>query len=115
MDYARLKSSADRMIGNAAQGTIEIGATVSVDGVTPLDAPTVTTTWTEYNGVARGVSLKYVDGETILSTDLQLIIEADTTASVGGFVRIDGNIRNIIRIDNIPAAGTVVAKRVFVR
>lgn len=115
MDYSRLKSSADRMIGNAAQGTIEIGTTASVAGATPLDAPTVTTTWEEVNGVARGVSFKYVDNQTILATDLMAILDADAGATVGGLVRIDGAVRNVVRVDNIPAAGLTVAKRVFIR
>lgn len=115
MDYARLKASADRMIANAEQGTIEIGTTASVDGVTPLDAPTVTTTWEEVNGVARGVSFKYVDNQTILATDLMVILEADADADVGKMARIDGVVRNIVRVDNIPAAGFTVAKRVFIR
>lgn len=115
MDYARLKSSADRMIVNAKQGTIEIGASVSVAGATPLAPPTVTTTWASYDGVARGVSAKYVDGQTILATDLMVILEADATPAVGKLMRIDGVIRNIVRVDNIPAAGLTVAKRVFIR
>lgn len=115
MDYAALKLGADGMIQNAKQGTIEIGTSVSVAGATPLSAPTVTTTWEEFNGVARGVSAKYVDGQTILATDLMAILEADATPAVGKLIRLDGSIRNIIRVDNIPAIGTVVAKRVFIR
>ena len=115
MDYTRIKATADRLIGNASQGTLEHGITVTTPGATPLDAPTQTTQWETYHGVARGASLKYVDGSTILATDLQLLLEGDTPVLVGHRVRIDSIVRNVIRIDNIPAAGIVAAKRVFVR
>lgn len=115
MDYARLRTVADRLLDNASQGTVEIGATVSTPGATAIDPPSVVTTWTAYDAVARGVSFKYVDGQTILATDLMAIIQADAPAEVGGLARVDGVARNIVRVDNIPAAGTVVAKRVFLR
>ena len=54
-------------------------------------------------------------GQLFLATDLQLLLEADTPVLVGHRIRIDGTVRNVIRIDNIPAAGIVAAKRVFVR
>lgn len=113
--YDDMRLTADSLLSDFKQGTIEIGTTVSVAGVTPLAAPTITTTWTEYNGVARGVSSKYVDNLTILTTDLMITMQADATPQVGGLCRLDGSIRNIIRVDNIPGAGTVVAKRVFIR
>lgn len=115
MDYTRIKATADRLISNVSQGTLEHGVTVTTPGTTHLDAPTQTTQWETYNGVARGASLKYVDGSTILATDLQLLLEADTPVLVGHRIRIDGAVRNVIRVDNIPAAGIVAAKRVFVR
>jgi len=115
MDYARLKTTADRLLGNASQGTVEIGAVTATAGATAIDPPTVATEWTSYNTVVRGVSSKYVDGQTILATDLMCIIQADSAPSVGGLMRVDGIVRNIVRIDNIPGAGIVVAKRVFIR
>ena len=115
MDYASIKATADRLLTNASQGTLEHGITVTTPGATPLDAPTQTTQWETYHGVVRGASLKYVDGSTILATDLQLLLEAATPVSVGHRIRIDGIVRSVIRIDNIPAAGIVAAKRVFVR
>jgi len=115
MDYARLKTTADKLLSNASQGTVEIGVTVSTPGATDIDPPTVTTTWEAYDAAVRGVSAKYVDGQTILATDLMAIIEADAGATVGGLIRLDGVARNIVRVDNIPGAGTVVARRVFIR
>lgn len=115
MDYTRIKATADRLLASANQGTLEHGVTVTVEGLDPLDPPTQTTQWETYNGVSRGASFKYVDGETILATDLQLLLQADTPVAVGHRIRIDGIIRNVVRVDNIPASGIVAAKRVFIR
>jgi hypothetical protein len=115
MDYARLKTTADNLLSGASQGTVEIGTTVSTPGATDIDAPSVATTWEAFDAVVRGVSSKYVDGKTVLATDLMAIIEADAEAEVGGLIRLDGVARNIVRVDNIPGAGTVVAQRVFIR
>jgi len=110
-----MKATADRLIGNAAQGTLEAPSTVTVAGATPLDPPTVTRTWGAFNGAVRGVSSSMVDNVTILASDLQIIAQADADAVVGDMVRIDGVSHIVVRIDNIPAAGTVCAKRIIVR
>lgn len=115
MDYASLKLKADGIIGRLSQGAFEIGAVSSANGATELDAPIVSITWQKYDAAIRGVSSQYVDGQTILTTDLMAVIEADAAPEVGGLVRLDGSIRNIIRVDNIPAIGVAVAKRVFIR
>lgn len=113
--YNDMRATADSLLSDLGQGTIEIGTTASVAGATPLDPPTVTTTWVEYNGVARGVSSQFVDNLTILATDLMAMMQADALAVVGGLIRLDGTVRNIVRVDIIPAVGTIVAKRVFIR
>lgn len=115
MDYARLKLTADKLLDGASQGTVEVGTTTATPGATATDPPTVTTTWEAFDAVVRGVSSKYVDGQTILATDQMCIIEADANVSVGKLLRVDGVARNTIRVDNIPGAGVVVAKRVFLR
>ncbi len=116
MDYTRLKSVSDGMIAKFRQGIAETGTTTVTDGATPLDAPSVVTVWGEFDATAfRGVSSRYLSDTTLLSTDLQAIIEADAPVSVGQMVKLDGVVHGIVRIDRIPANGTVVAKRIFVR
>ena len=115
MDYARLKTTADKLLDGASQGTVEIGTTSVTPGATAIDPPNVATTWEAFDAVVRGVSSKYVDGQTILATDQMSIMQADAPAAVGKLCRVDGVARNIIRVDNIPGAGVVVARRVFIR
>lgn len=116
MDYAYLKTVADGLISEFKQGTFETGTTTSVDGATEYDAPTVTTVFVEFNGAAfRGVSSQYLNDTSLVSTDLQAIVVADAPVFVGQIVRLDNEPHTVIRVDKIPAIGTVVAKRIFVR
>lgn len=116
MDYLRMQAVATRLLGGTAQGEISVISQVtSVPGATPLDRPTITRTYELTSGIARGVSSKYVDGETILATDLQLVLRHDAPVEVGDIIKIDDVSRAVVRLENIPAAGTVCAKRIFVR
>lgn len=116
MDYTRLKLSAGGMIAKFRQGSFETGATVSTAGATPLDAPTVSTNYTEFDATAfRGVSSKYLNDTSLFASDLQAITEADAPVTVGQIVRLDGSPYTVVRIDRVPANGTIVAKRIFVR
>lgn len=116
MNYLRMQAMASRLLDGAAQGEIStVDQVTSIPGVTPLDRPTITRTYELTGGVARGVSSKYVDGETILATDLQLVLRHDASVAVGDIIKIDNVSRAVVRLENIPAAGIVCAKRVFVR
>lgn len=116
MDYARLKLSADGMIAKFRQGEFETGDTTSTAGSTPLDAPTVDTVYAEFDATAfRGVSSKYLNDTSLLASDLQAITESDAPVSVGQIVRLGNSPYTVVRIDRIPANGTIVAKRIFVR
>lgn len=115
MDYTRLRGVADRLLTTHGQGTIDASETTTVAGLTPIDPPTVTTTWELTHGVARGVSQKYIDNVRILTSDLMLIVQASADVQVGHMVRIDGVEKNVLQVENIPAAGVAVCKRVIVR
>lgn len=125
MDYGKLKLVADSLIAKFKQGEASAADSASTPGATPLDPPTVSTSWLDFDATAfRGVSSKYLINRasgaddtttTLLETDLQAIVEADAPISVGQIVRLDGVSHTIVRIDNIPAIGTIVARRMFVR
>lgn len=116
MDYIAMKLMADGLIATFKQGTFETGTTTTTEGFTSYDAPTVTHAFVEFNGAAfRGVSSKYLNDTSLLATDLQAIVVADAPVTVGQVVRLDDEEHTIVRVDNIPAIGTIVAKRIFVR
>lgn len=65
-------------------------------------------------GVARGVQQKYVDGTYINASDIQCTLSVfETEPTTSGTMQIAGRTHQIIRVDRIPATGTVVAWRVF--
>jgi len=116
IDYNRLRETATRLLDDNKQGVIEyVGSETITAGATPLDMPTIVRVYALTSGVARGVSFKFVDGQTILMTDLQVLVRFDADVSVGDMLRIDGVNHVVVRADNIPAAGTPLARRLIVR
>lgn len=111
---------ASPLLAEFAQGTVTL--TRSVDTGTPIDADApwlgnvVTTTVYTLDAVVKGVSKEFVDGTTILATDLEV------TAAVFGAepapadtMAIDGQTVTIIKTMRVPAAGTIVAWKFVVR
>lgn len=113
--YSDMQSVASELLEEFKQGTVYYVAPGSKTG----DAWNTTEaagTETLISCVVSGARPQYVDGTTIHASDLQTIFNADTvTPTMSGRVKIDGTYHQIIRIDPLPAAGTVCAYRVFVR
>lgn len=112
-NYNRMASTADRLINNFAQGAVEYQVITSGPPANPWDPPVDTVTTTSIKAVVRGVSDKFVDGVTILASDLQMLTSA--VIDVGAVVVIDGVNHAIIRHDKIPAAGVTVTNRYILR
>lgn len=67
-------------------------------------------------GVARGVLKKYVNGTTIVESDMQLTVAVSTVApTMDDAIQIDGRRYKIVGIKPIPPAGTVVANNIIFR
>lgn len=71
---------------------------------------------TEYQckGTAKGVQSKYIQEGYISASDIQCLVtpfevEPDNT----GKLSIDGKLKEIIQVNRIPAAGTLIAWRIF--
>lgn len=113
--YDRMQATATRLLGQYSQGTIKYLAPVAVTG--PAWAPTVGTP-TEYTlkATANGVLQKFVDGTLVLASDIQIMCAVfDVSPTTSGVIDIDGRKHQIVRVDQIPAAGTPVAWRMFCR
>ena len=116
INYQKLADTAKRLLTDNAQGDVEIGRSVSTPGAQAWDAPTIVTTYTTIKAVVRGVSSQFVDGATVLATDLLVVAYiADYITSPGDIMEIDGALVAIIRQDNIPGAGIIAAWRFIVR
>lgn len=112
-NYNKMKATADRLINQFAQGSIEYEAVTTASPANPWDDPVETTVRVPIEGVVGGVSSEFLTDVAILSTDLQLISSSSIPA--GSRVIIDGTARIIIRHDKIPAAGVTVANRYILR
>lgn len=118
-DYARMQGTASRLLEKFKQGTVVLIRTTpgEPDPETPWIPIEDEVDEYELKAVAKGVDQRFVDGTTILATDLEIVaavaevepsMETDT-------LTVDGKAVTVIRKEQIPAAGTVVAWRFIVR
>lgn len=126
--YDELAAMAADLLKPDAAGGLGQGAVVLVrvtpGAVNPAEpwVPVAPTTATEtLRAAVRGVSKELVgaegeNGVVIVATDLQVIAAVPVLAyQPGDRITIDGAAVNILRVDNIPAAGTRAAIRFIVR
>ena len=116
MNYDRLKQTHDRLIAKHGQGVVEISVTTTVPGPEPWDTPTTTTVDTPVDAVVGGVGEEFVDGSTIVASDLQVQIAAvDDPPVVSDAIKVDGASKAVLAVHNVPGAGDPVAIRMIVR
>lgn len=111
---------APKAAGGLGQGTVTLTRMTSgtPDPAAPWDHPTVpaTTETVPLLSAVRGAGREWVDGETILATDLQAIIAVPAIMPApGDVVTRDGDPLTVTRVQRIPEAGTTVAVRIFMR
>jgi len=88
------------------------------DNSTPWDPVETPADPVPVSGVVSGVSERYVDGSTVVATDLQCLLEVlpgGIEPTTAGTLEVDGSTYQIVRVDAIPSAGEPVAWRVFIR
>ena len=111
--YQKMQGVSSKLLKQFNQGVIkyiEAGA-VSGDPFNPAQG-----TPTEYplDAVARGVEFKYIKDGYISASDIQVtsaVFDAEPTMS--GVIEIDGKEKQIIAIQQIPAAGIPVSWLIF--
>lgn len=99
------------------QGPLVYIEMVTATGGTPDDPGEPTPVSHPFKGFVRPVSTKYVDGTHIVATDKQLAVPGDLAVvpTMNGFISVDGVKHKIVQLDPIPASGTPVVYRAFVR
>jgi len=113
--YNDLRGVVSKVLADFGQGEIAYVAVAAGTGTGDNPGPSIRTVH-PFNGVARGVSFKYVNGTSIVATDLQVTMPADgVTPQMNGFVRIDGTDHKIAAIMHKPAAGAPVAYLLIVK
>ena len=113
--YTRLQETASKLLSEYAQGTITHIRDGEATGPSYDPTPGVPVS-TPVEASVRGASSKYIQDGFISAQDLELI------CSVFGFdplqsdrFSIDGRQLQVIMVEPIPAAGTTVAWRVFLK
>lgn len=109
--------------GGLGQGTITLVRYVAGPAPTnPWDAPSPSTPQvTALDGAARGVGKELIGapvetGGQIVATDLQVIVAPWGGAyDPGDVLKIDGVPVTVLKVENIPAAGTVCAVKFVAR
>jgi len=113
--YQEMQGIAADLLGEFKQGVIQYVGIVPGNG--PPDNPGETQeTPVAVDAVARGVSFKYIDGSTVLTTDLQITMPGNgVEPDPAGFMIVDGRRAKIVQVVRKPAAGIVAAYTVIFR
>lgn len=113
--YTEMQGIAKGLLTEFKQGQLTFVATTPGNG-TP-DAPgKPKETFHSFDGTARGVKSKYVDGSEILATDLQAVAPGSLPiANATGFLIVDGVRLKVVKVIANPAAGTPVAFIIIAR
>lgn len=115
-DYGRMQATATRLLDRFSQGAIVLTKTVAAPGPKPWTPGTTIEVPYTLKAVAKGVSKEFIDGTTILATDIEI-----TAAGFGAEpdpadpVTIDGKAVIVVKVWRIPAAGELVCWKWIVR
>ena len=113
--YDRLQGTASRLMAKFSQGQVVYTITGAPTGPAWNPTPGAPVSYT-LDATVQGVEADYVDGSLILATDKQVTCAVFAVEpSLAGTITIDGKVCQIVRVDKVPGAGTVIAWRIFVR
>lgn len=102
--------------GGLGQGIITLTKTITAPGADPWTPGAATETSYTLKAAAKGVSKEFINGTTILGTDIEI-----TAAGFGAepdpadALAIDGKPVTVVKTWRVPAAGTLVAWKFIVR
>lgn len=116
--YDEMADMATELLTEFAQGQVSI--TRVTPGAPDPDAPWVpvepTTQTATLAAVVNGVSKQFIDGESVLASDLEVLFAVPAFApELADVVTIDGRPVMPVRLIQVPAAGTPVAYKLIVR
>jgi len=109
--------TAPRLLAKFGNGGVDSVIRVLTPNADPLLPPTQDSVVVEVNASVRGVSASILNADpNLVASDLQVIVAAiEYQPSVADHVQINGNQRQVVRVDAIPAAGDPAVYRFFLR
>jgi hypothetical protein len=114
-DYGKMTSTASRLLKRFNQGSVRYIESAGDVGAAwdPIKGSDVYSTLA---ATVSGVSARYVDGKTVIATDLMVTAAVfDRVPTMSGRLEIDGKEVQIVKIMPKPAAGTVVVWNIICR
>lgn len=112
--YNRLQGTATNLLTKFNQGVIRHWRAGSNTGSTfnpVIGSPTYTT----LNATARGVESKYVN-DYVSGSDIQVISAVfGLEPTSADKIELNGKLHEIVQVDRIPASGTIIAWRLFLK
>lgn len=115
-DYARMQGVATRLLTRFNQGVITLAKTTTAPGADPWTPGTPTTTTYTLQATAKGVSKEFIDGTTVVATDIEITAAAfGAEPDPADVLSIDGKAVTLLKVIRLPAAGTLVAWKLVVR
>lgn len=117
-DYARMQATATRLLDRFNQGIIVLSKPgTTTPPANPWEPPIVVAPVSyTLKATAKGVSDEFVNGTTILATDLEITAaEFGAEPDPADALTIDGKAVTVVKTWRIPAAGVLVAWKFIVR
>lgn len=114
--YDRLRGTAGGLLSRYNQGVIEFQTSETVSG-DDTTISSVSRLWQQVNGVAFGVSQKYIGVDGIVGSDIEITTQAPIgfSVEVGDYMRLDGKMHQIMKWERVPATGTPVYDSIIVK
>lgn len=117
-DYARMQATASRLLDRFNQGVIVLAKPGSTTPPAQPWEPPIVVSPASYTlkATAKGVSKEFVNGTTILATDIEITAAAfGADPAPADALTIDGKAVTVVQIMRLPAAGVLVAWTIIVR
>lgn len=113
--YQRMQGVSSKLLKKFNQGVIKYIETPNI-GTDPFNPTQGASTEYPLDAVAKGVEQRYIKEGYISASDIQVTSAVfDVEPTMNGTVEIDGKEKQIIAVQQIPAAGLPVSWLIFVK
>lgn len=116
--YVRADALASRLVSKYDQGGVFVIQETVTQPPNPIDPPVIVETETAIKLVARGTSQSFLSGDpNLVATDVMILMDSQQwyKPTIEDKIRLNGDVKKVVRVDRIVAAGDPSAYRFFVR
>jgi hypothetical protein len=115
--YEKMRNVANKLLSSELGQTGITYIHVTAGGGAADDPGANTETSYTVVGSAKGVSASFVDGTTIVASDIEIFMvgRSDVTPNINGFMVVNSERCKIVQVMPVPAADTPVGWKIIVR